>query len=902
MPTPRSPSRWSVVMLGAAALGPLAAQEGKALLHAPLVVLPVDSAPFQRLADVDGDGDLDAIGTRIHENRGNNEIVVWRNDQGVFTVAWQSVFPLGGIVHPAPRTFAVATADWNLDGLTDFVVAGGLGATFFVAQPGFTFQSVSYPLPPFTAANSHAVAAGDFDADGRPDLALVFMRNGLMDGELHVLLAAGTTLTTTLTATNTAPLRVHALELDGVPGQEILVSDRNSATARVYAVAGPSLQLQQTLTTAIASSFGTPWKWMGGDLDGDGDVDVIVFRPPLGTNSPANYQLFRRTGPATLVAEPLAVGGPAEYLADIDGDGDLDGICCGGGGPTYAWPKLDFPSNFQITPNLGGGLFPLAWTFPGAGSESMAGAGDVDGDGDVDFVAGRCVFHGAGPWREHPMPLATGPNTSGVVRPWQLHDVDRDGDPDYGPYLRNTGDGTPVQVLTEPAPPSGHVYGGNIEVDVDGDGAKDRVVRLIAVQPPQPAQFVAMAWLQNNGGGHWRYAGTCGPAGMMIGSQYAYTVDDYLGADLDGDGDEDIVANTDLNPTSQIFWNVGGTFTPGPIFDMFTGGRVDRVADFDGDGLPDLLMSGNLTGLHVRRGTGVAAQPFTTTWTAPALPFEPSAVAIGDVDDDGRLDFVRPNAIGEPVLFVNSSPPGGGPVFTATTLVGPRIVLAGSTPPLARSTITIADFDGDGRNDLALGRVPGEPNVGIVLHRLTWSNPPGIADYEVLRQTFVDGHAADVDLDGDPDLVAGRVTRSRRFEGVAAGRRLQRHEGVAGEGGATPVLGATGPFRSGFVEELRLTGVPGPTLAILGLSLGEANLPDVPLPGLTLRLDPATLLVAGWSITQDGQGRAAAMTTLPILLIPGQFGFVYHLQAFVLDAAAPHGFSQSNLLIKQVGA
>jgi hypothetical protein len=75
------------------------------------------------------------------------------------------------------------------------------------------------------------------------------------------------------------------------------------------------------------------------------------------------------------------------------------------------------------------------------------------------------------------------------------------------------------------------------------------------------------------------------------------------------------------------------------------------------------------------------------------------------------------------------------------------------------------------------------------------------------------------------------------LEGVGAGRRLQSHPGVAGEGGAVPVLGATGPFRSGETEVLRLTGVPGPTVAILGLSLGEADLPGLPLPGLTSRCE-----------------------------------------------------------------
>lgn len=123
-----------------------------------------------------------------------------------------------------------------------------------------------------------------------------------------------------------------------------------------------------------------------------------------------------------------------------------------------------------------------------------------------------------------------------------------------------------------------------------------------------------------------------------------------------------------------------------------------------------------------------------------------------------------------------------------------------------------------------------------MLRRVGSSSRLSIADYKIVKQTFLDGYAADADLDGDPDLLGVHTTRSRRYEGIAAGKRVQRHPGVAGEGGAVPALGATGPFRSGLVEVLRLTGVPGPSVALLGLSLGEVQLADIPFPGLTLRL------------------------------------------------------------------
>jgi hypothetical protein len=83
----------------------VAAQESRAVLHAPMAVLPIDSPPFQRLADFDGDGDLDAVGSRVYQGGGQAELVVWRNDQGTFTQAWQSlaVANYGGSV---PRSIA----------------------------------------------------------------------------------------------------------------------------------------------------------------------------------------------------------------------------------------------------------------------------------------------------------------------------------------------------------------------------------------------------------------------------------------------------------------------------------------------------------------------------------------------------------------------------------------------------------------------------------------------------------------------------------------------------------------------------------------------------------------------------------------------------------------------------
>jgi hypothetical protein len=279
---------------------------------------------------------------------------------------------------------------------------------------------------------------------------------------------------------------------------------------------------------------------MGGDLDGDGDGDVVVFHPEPGSNGVPRYQVFRRTGPTTLTRENEAIGGPAEYLADIDGDGDLDGVCCGGGSPTYNWPKLDFASTFEIALNRGGGDFAQAWAIPGAGSESMAGAADIDGDGDVDFVAGRCVFYGRGPWQQAPMPVAAGRGSSVVLRRWLIHDHDRDGDPDlmasgHGGH-RNLGNGELVLDGNSISPPAGRIWGGGFTADVDGVGARDMVLPQF-----QGSLFETMVWIRNNGGGHYQYAGPAATAGLRIGS--GFTVDHLFAGDADGDGDDDLVTN-----------------------------------------------------------------------------------------------------------------------------------------------------------------------------------------------------------------------------------------------------------------------------------------------------------------------------------------------------------------------
>lgn len=848
-------------------------QESRALLHVPMIQLPVDSAPLQRLGDFDGDGDLDVVGTRVFSDGLQNEITVWENQQGALTQVWQGTYPLLG-VQAGVRTLLVATGDFNGDQLTDFAVAGGVGAVIYTAQPGFSFQTSTFP----TTNRARQLTTGDFDADGLVDLAVE------VTGTMHLLLGAGPVITGN--TSSLSAIRVQALELDGLPGDDLLLTSEGATSAFIWALDAGQLTFRFSLNATVFS--GAPM-WMGGDLDLDGDTDLVVFRGQ-------EYQVFRRTAPATLTAETPQIGGPAEYLADIDGDGDLDGVCCGGGGggggSTPSWPHLNFESTYQLSINDGTGAFAPAWSIPGAGSESMAGAADMDGDGDIDLVAGRCIFYGRGPWREEPTPVAAGPDSMSWFRPQLLRDFDRDGDPDIVTFskLINDGHGGLLEGAGMPQPPIGQ-FTDFFNIDIDGDGAVEQLALRTS------GTFTETSLLQNNGGGHLTYAGPAAGPGLTVGTSGALVpgYEANFVVDLDGDGDEDLL--TGWSSTNRVYWNNGGTFVPGQTMQ----GSVRAVADFDGDGHMDLLV--NTNSLTLLRGAGAQGQ-FQPVWTGLSPIYQPAAQIAADVNDDGLPDFVVPDVYGDLTLYINTTVPGVSYGFTRHVL--PIQIPVPTQLTAVRPTITAGDFDGDGKTDLALGPIIDpvtgvERGVGAMLRRIGWSTPPTLADYEVTKLVFESGFAADVDGDGDIDLVGDRLARNPRFHSEAAGSRLQMRAGTAGEFGAVPVLSATGPFRGGEVEVLRLTGVPGPTLAWLAWSLADLAQPVAPLPGLSIWLDPTLSVIGAWPIDEDGQGRAAAMNTLTVFVPPGLQGLSIYSQALVFDPVAPGALTQSNVLRQRFG-
>ena len=110
---------------------------------------------------------------------------------------------------------------------------------------------------------------------------------------------------------------------------------------------------------------------MAGDMDADGDLDIVVENAVYLNDGAGNFPVARNFGQGSDPITSLAVG-------DMDGNGDLDIVV----GEQYR--------QNEVYLNDGAGNFPAARNFgPGTDDTRSLAIGDMDGDGDLDVVVGN---------------------------------------------------------------------------------------------------------------------------------------------------------------------------------------------------------------------------------------------------------------------------------------------------------------------------------------------------------------------------------------------------------------------------------------------------------------------------------------------------------------------------------
>lgn len=240
-----------------------------------------------------------------------------------------------------------------------------------------------------------------------------------------------------------------------------------------------------------------------------------------------------------------------------------------------------------------------------------------------------------------------------------------------------------------------------------------------------------------------------------------------LVADVNGDGGRDLLitepGESRLSLLLRAAPAVSGVAFGAPST-ISTGARPGRVAlrDVNDDGRPDLLIpSIDANTLTIRRGLATAGA--FDGGTDIAVADGPAAVAVNDVDGDGRLDLVTADSTGQTISILLQDKTAAG------TFAGPSTIMVGPMPV----ALGVRDFDKNGRPDVAVA-VQGAMRLSLIKSAIADECDPGFTGVIALSTAKAPRRlrVADVNADGKPDLLTvNRDSNSLSlFKGLGNGR------------------------------------------------------------------------------------------------------------------------------------
>lgn len=605
------------------------------------------------VADIDGDGDADVL-----VDSGNDQTISWHENllgNGTLWLA-RTVTTTGGGAE-------ATTADVDRDGDLDVIARVSNSSPGWyenVAGNGQGWVAHTIATP---SGLQGTIVARDLDGDGDVDAVTAATGASAVQWFENVS-GNGSAWVTRTIATNAAPPTVAAVgDLDGDGDPDVVfvaefaneVSWYRNDSTRQTACFGP-------VRTIFAVD--TPFGLSTADIDHDGDPDAfLVSRGPQS----AVHWLRNDGGGAAWTPVTIATNGAFVFsmsAADVDGDGDPDGLLGG---------DLSIPPSFVENVSDGQAWFVQSMATPGGPVAVELKSADVDGDGDLDAVGS-----------EGPSALNWFENQNGLGDTWATHTV-----------------ATAAINTNHPSFPT----------DLDGDGDVDIVL----------ADFTsALVWYENVSGN-----GTSWTRRTVSGAG-AFTV---VPIDLDGDQDLDLLASNPLSLSLVWHENLGGA----GAWSTHSLGSLDVTTleprDLDGDGDVDFVAwLGSNAGWLERTAPGVAFTPHTV---AAGVPGE---VTSADVDGDGSVDILSTAQLADVVRWNRN---GRGHVLVDLSDQVPGMVENNDVFPIFRLTVTHAGRAGDANLELARIGLLLEEDLGDPLS--TAEANALIAELRVYRDTNGNG-------------------------------------------------------------------------------------------------------------------------------------------------------------------
>jgi len=310
-----------------------------------------------KLADVDGDGDLDAI---LAQNDVNQTVV--RLNDGTGTMGAENVI--------VAANGDIVAADFNGDGKADFASASG---NVYISNGNGTFTTG------FAFVGASNVAAADIDNDGDMDLVVVGGTDKIYKND-----GAGN-FTDTGQTLGSANQEVEFADFDGDGDLDMFIGG-GGGTNEIWANDGAgnfTLSSTISMTAAYGNTGMQAYDIEVADFNGDGHVDVWT------TNRSGGNILLTNDGAGNLTFTNAGTFGPAHAgtvgpndregssSGDLDGDGDIDVITNRWDGVDEIWIN-DGAGNFT---DINAGATHTTATQHGQNSD----IGDLNGDGLNDI-------------------------------------------------------------------------------------------------------------------------------------------------------------------------------------------------------------------------------------------------------------------------------------------------------------------------------------------------------------------------------------------------------------------------------------------------------------------------------------------------------------------------------------
>jgi hypothetical protein len=289
------------------------------------IAVPAGQGPTSiASADFDGDGRPDVV---VADGDSTNiEVFSNKSTPGVFSFTQQYYFSLPNSDIPA----AVATGDMDGDGKPDLIVSTVLSPRIYVFLNTSTAGAISFANPLQLAQGSYCLGltVGDCNGDGKPEIIVanvadnnisVYANNSTIG---NLAFAARINLTP---ASSDVAYAVAVSDIDGDGMADIVTADAGGNNISVFHNTGSPGGALSFAPYADFAVGATPESIAVGDIDGDGKPDIVTGNYNDGTISVLhNTSTSGSVSFATSVPQPAGTNTQSVAISDLDGDGKPD--------------------------------------------------------------------------------------------------------------------------------------------------------------------------------------------------------------------------------------------------------------------------------------------------------------------------------------------------------------------------------------------------------------------------------------------------------------------------------------------------------------------------------------------------------------------------------------------------